>query len=259
MREGRLGDLIERLQRGFVADWVRRVLEIDGINRAIVIGAQGFGAFFPFLIIYGSIVGDSSAVSDDLVDRFDLEGSAAATLRSLFGSANEEPSDATVIGVVLLSISALAFARALQRLYESSWRVERLGVRASGFGLIWLAALIAYLSLLPVISGLTGIPGWDLTVSLSAGGALWLATPYLLLARRVNPRRLLPSALLTVVSMTVVGACSALYMPALVESYGEEFGTIGVAFALLSWLTAGAMTLMATATLGAVVTERFLD
>jgi uncharacterized BrkB/YihY/UPF0761 family membrane protein len=112
-----------------------------------------------------------------------------------------------------------------------------------------LAELLAWLFLQPELSGLPS--GVRLGVSLAIGAILWLTTPYLLLGRRIAPRRLARSGGIGAVAMTLAGWASAIAMPPIVASSSDQFGTIGVAFAMLAWLTAIAMTIMASAVAGA--------
>lgn len=256
---GRLGERLRRLAEPverFLLDWLRRIVAIAGVDRALAIGAQAFGALFPLLILYATVVpGKSGGFSDAIVDEFDLKGSAAATVRQLFGTGDDVTGDATSIGALILVFSALSFTRALQRLYESAWGFKPRGYRATGWGLLWLGCFSAYFSLLPPLTRAIDVPVWNLAVSLVLGAGLWLATPYLLLSRRAPWRRLIYGALLTAAGMTASSLAAAVYMPAMIESYSGEFGTIGVAFALLSWLIAIAMVLMVTATGGAVIAE----
>jgi membrane protein len=91
------------------------------------------------------------------------------------------------------------------------------------------------------------------TVSLACSAAMWLFTPWLLTGRRVPWQRLLPQALLTAVGLTALGIASVIYMPPAVASAASQFGFIGVAFALLSWLFAVALILVVTASLGSTL------
>ena len=236
---------------GFGRRMYRRVHEIDGIDRAIAIGALSFTAVFPLLIVYAALIsrGDGEAVAGRLIGRFDLTGSTADSIDRAF-QAPVGSSTAPIVGAVLVVLTALSFTRAMQRLYETAWGLDRRGLKASGWGLLWLAELLAWLLLQPGLDSV--LPeGVNAAVSLALAGGLWLSTPYLLLGRRVNYRRLFPSAVLSTVLMTLAGVVSVVAMPHVVASSANQFGTIGVAFALLSWLTALALVIMAAAVVGA--------
>ena len=59
-------------------------------------------------------------------------------------------------------------------------------------------------------------------VSLASATGLWLATPYLLLERRIQWRRLIPTGLITAVALNLFGVGSALVMPHALGSAANE-------------------------------------
>lgn len=251
--------LVERLVAGPLKlgrDWVVRFVELQGFDRAVALGGQAFTALVPLLIVYTALVSEATGrdFADQLIRVFGLEGGAAAELRHAFAPAADVESQVSAFGAVLLIVSALSFARALQRLYQLSWGQPSLGLKATKWGLIWLALVIAVLTLRPlIVSGIDGVV--RLAISLAIGGAAWLLTPFVLLARRVAWRRLVPTALLTSAGMTALAACSAVWMPRTVATSAAQFGVIGVAFALLSWLVGAGMVLVLAASGGVVIEE----
>jgi membrane protein len=125
---------------------------------------------------------------------------------------------------------------------------------ANAWGLLWLAAFSAYFSVQPAIVGLfDGVVAVVVTIGFTTG--LWLMTPWILVAKRISWRRLLPQAVLTALSLDVLALVSVLYMPHAVSTASRQFGVIGVAFALLSWLFVGAFILVVTAAVGATLVE----
>ena len=114
--------------------------------------------------------------------------------------------------------------------------------------------MIAVLTLRPlIVSGTGGVV--RLAISLAIAGVAWLLTPVILLARRVAWRRLVPTALLTSAGMTGLAVCSAVWMPRTVATSAAQFGVIGVAFALLSWLVGAGMVLVLSASGGVVIEQ----
>jgi membrane protein len=242
---------------GLVEAWVKRFFEIQGIDRSIVLAAQAFTALFPLLIVYASIVPHASGLdfADTLIDRFDLDGAAAESVRQAFAPPDTVQSSVSIVSVIFVVVAALAFTRAFQRIYEEAWRLERRGARDSVWGLAWLGAMVVAYSIGPVITvSLGGL--LDSAVTLTTAAGLWLLTPYLLLARRLPWRRLVPGALLTATIMTAVGVASAIFVPPSVTSSADQFGIIGVAFALLGWLVVIGFAVTIAATGGAVITEQ---
>jgi membrane protein len=234
---------------------VERFFELEGFDRAMALAGQAFAALLPFLIVLGTV---SPASGEDaafaIIDRLELTGQSAAVVREAVAQPAETEDGISVLGFLILVISALAFTRALQRLYVRAWRLDRFGVRGNAWGLEWLALLAVYLSLQPAIIGLfDGVVAT--TVSLACSAAMWLFTPWLLTGRRVPWQRLLPQALLTAVGLTALGIASVIYMPPAVASAASQFGFIGVAFALLSWLFTFALVLVVTAAIGSTLVE----
>jgi membrane protein len=242
---------------GMAVDFGRRSLarfvELEGFDRSMALAGQAFAALLPLMIVFGTVAqGSSAEVADDLIDRFDVSGSAADTLREAV--AQPPDSGVSAVGVVLLVISALSFTRALQRLYVRAWRLDNLGWRGNVWGLLWLAVFIAFWSLHPAILDLVdGVVAFAVSLALST--ALWLCTPWLLVARRVSWHRLLPQAFLAAVGLAALAIAGAIYLPRAVASTSAEFGVLGVAFTLLSLLFAAALVLVVTAALGATLAD----
>jgi membrane protein len=231
-----------------------RFVELDGFDRAMALAGQTFAALLPLLIVVGSVSPThDDTLADALIDRFDLSGSAAEPLRAAV--ARPPHAGISAVGVVLLVISALSFTRAMQRLYIRAWRLDKLGLRANYWGLIWLALFVAFWSLQPAIVGLfSGVLAFSVSLALST--ALWLLTPWLLTATSIPWRRLLPQALLTAVGLLALAIGSAFYLPRAVASASAQFGILGVGFTLLSLLFAISLVLVVTAALGATLADR---
>ena len=233
----------------FFREWLRRFFGVQGFDRAMAIGAYAYSALIPAVIVYSAVVSDEKSFADTLIDRFELSGSSADAVRSAFGASATVQSSVTWFGVLLLIISALSFARAMQRLYEGAYDLPPLSMRNTNWALLWL--LIVFLAALvrPLIDRgpVTGL-------ILSA--AIWLATPYLLLGRRVHWSRLVSVALLSAVGMSGVGIYTVIYMPHAISDSAAQYGVFGIGFALLGWLFVSACVLVAAATGGALITER---
>jgi len=84
---------------------------------------------------------------------------------------------------------------------------------------------------------------------------LWWWTPYLLLLGRVRARSLLPGGLLTAAAMLVLGKVSSVVLPRTVRNNERQFGTIGMVFAIESWLVVVACTIVLAAVVSAVAAQ----
>ena len=241
----------------FGRDCLTRFFSVQGLDRAMALAAQAFTTLLPLLVVYGALVPtpDGEDFAGRIIDRLDLEGASAKSVEEAFASSSTTASSVTAIGIVLLVISALSFTRGLQRLYEGSFGLPALGIRGTRYGLQWLLVMVLVLTFRPLVLGFLH----DTAAAVGAVGLsllLWLATPYLLLGKRIAWRRLVPAAVLTTVGMGVYTATSFLWLPRTIESLSEQFGFIGISFALVSWFFAAASILVAGAAIGAVVDQR---
>jgi membrane protein len=230
-----------------------RFIELEGFDRSMAMAGQAFAALLPLLIVVSSISpGSGDDVADAMIERLDVSGSAAETLRTAL--AQPQDSGTNVAGAVLLVISALSFTRALQRLYIRAWRLDKMGLRANAWGLAWLGVFVTFWSIQPAIIALfDGLLATAISFALST--LLWLWTPWLLTARIIPWRRLLPQALLTALGLLALGIGAAIYLPVAIASTSSEFGILGVGFTLLGLLFALGLVLIVTAAVGATLGE----
>jgi membrane protein len=224
------------------------LLRLNLIDRSLALGAQAFSALIPLMIVLESAQRGNDSMASDLIERFGLSGDAADVVRDTF-TATEGQDTVTAFSVVLLVVSVLSFTRRLQRLYEETWGFETRGLRGTAAGLLWLACFAAYVSLHPALDELVPRRG-GMLLSLAGAFAVGLFTPYLLLGRRLRWRRLVLQAALTAGGLAGLGIWSAVYMPRAIESSASAYGSIGVAFAMLTWLWGLGMVLVAAAVYG---------
>jgi membrane protein len=243
----------------FGRDWAARFVGVQGADRAMSLAALSFSAIIPLLVVYSAVVPrpDGEDFASELIDRFELDGDAAASVREAFTASATVADSLSLFGLLLLVISALSFTRGLQRLYESVYGLTPLGMRGTPAGLSWLVAVIAFITVRPLVAGLFEDEAiLELGVSLALGAVLWLMTPYLLLARRLPSRILLPWAGFAAVGNTALALTSVIWLPRTIATSAAQYGAIGVAFALLGWLVALCFVLVISAAGGAVTAER---
>ncbi|MDX6627733.1 MAG: rane protein [Solirubrobacterales bacterium] len=233
---------------------VERFVGMQAVDRAVALASLGFTAIVPLFVIVGAVLPGDRGLADALVNRFHLRGSSADLVRQVVAQPDATKQALSWLGVALLIVSALSFTRALQRVYEQSWRLEALGARGTPAGLVWIAGIVVWIALFAAarraLIDATG-PVVALIVVLAGNGVLWLATPYVLLSRRLRWRALVPTAALTTIAMTVLSAASVIYMPNAIDESAARYGPIGIAIALLSWLVAIGFVLVTSAAVGA--------
>ena len=230
---------------------------IQGIDRSLVLASQAFTALIPLLLLVSALapVGRRDVVATAVNGRFRLTGDAAAAVDQLFA----HPGGSTSIGLLsgfLLLFSGVSLTRRMQRMYQQAWRLEAPpGVGHTLHAALGLTALLLGLSGLYLARGLLESLPWSelllLVVSAGASFLMFTTVPWLLLDRRVTWRRLVPTGATTAVCTSAYGIASTMYMPRLMETYSRRYGLFGVTLALVGWLLAVAVILVASAVVAA--------
>lgn len=252
-------ELLDRFGHTPPVRLVRLFVDIDGRDRILMLAGQAFIAVIPLLIVVATVsgTGGSSAVGSYLVRRFALDGSAEESVRILFDRPPEATGGITLFSLVVLVWTSNSFARSLQRTFASAWGLPRSGMRGTVLRTVGLVVLLVVLfgtSWLgnaleegPVVGGVVVL----VQLLILVGG--WALASHLMLARRVPARRLLPGAVASAVVQLVVGWGTAIWLPGLVTRNADNYGVIGAALALVSWLILVAATIVASAVLGRVL------
>jgi len=240
---------------------LERLRAVGLVQSGVVLAAQTFLALFPLLMAAAALLpkGASDALRNTLRHRVGVSGRTDESVGALVASRSDLRGAITVAGAIVVLASATSFTRALQRVYENSWELPRVGLKGSLRGLMWLGGLIVYLSVLGAGlrfagSGATGSAIRGLLVVVLAF-VLWWWTPYVLLSGRVTARALLPTGLLTAAVLLVMGQLSTVVVPRTVRSNERQFGTIGAVFAIESWLVVISCAIVGAAVVGAVLAQ----
>jgi membrane protein len=229
---------------------------MQALDRSMAIASQAFTALIPLLILVSALApaDQGNLVSDLLITKFGLVGDTASSVELLF----EHSADGAIGGlsVVILLLSGVSLTRRLQRMYVTVWRLEMVaGLRGSLNAALALAVLLVEMTLLylarSMVRGLPADGAVALTMPAVVGILLWTSIPWLLMDRRIPWRRLLPAGILASVAVSVYGQVSALYMPRMMETYSERYGLFGVTLALVGWLLAITILLVAATVVAA--------
>jgi membrane protein len=244
--------------RRLVAPFAERLVEVELFDRAVALASQAFVALIPLMVVAAALLpyGQRAGFADSIVQRFHLSGDSADAVEHVFAQPADVQSTLSAFGVLLLVVSALSFCRALQRLYEKAWRLAPQGMRTTGTHLIWLAVACLYASVAGALN--TAAADWlgtrgQLAVAFVLSFAIWLWTPYVLLRRRVERRKLRWTGALTATGMVAYNVGSLFYMPHAIDESAERFGSIGIAIAIVSWLIGVGFVLVVAAAFGAVL------
>jgi membrane protein len=238
-----------------------RLVEVRFVDRIVILAAQAFSAALPLLIVVSTISphpgGDSPAAY--LARRVGLAPDDVSSLQVVVAPPPSARTSIGVLSVVLALLTATSFARALQRSYELAWRLPRAGLRTAWRPLALVVGLALYVERLFLFGRLVrGGPAGTLLedlVTFAGGWALWTGAGWILLGGRVRLRLLAAGGFLTAVGFAVLRRLSAFYLPTLVASNQQQYGLLGVAFTLFSWLWACAFVIVVATVVGAILAE----
>jgi membrane protein len=238
-----------------------RLVEVRFVDRIVILAAQAFSAALPLLIVVSTISphpgGDSPAAY--LARRVGLAPDDVSSLQVVVAPPPSARASIGVLSVVLGLLTATSFARALQRSYELAWRLPRAGLRAAWRPLALVVGLALYVELLflfgRLVRGGGGVTLLEDLVTFAGGWALWTGAGWILLGGRVRLRLLAAGGFLTAVGFAVLRRLSAFFLPDLVASNQRQYGLLGVAFTLFSWLWACAFVIVVATVVGAVLAE----
>jgi membrane protein len=240
--------------RGTLPDRViQRMIAIGGYDRALALAAQAFGALFPLMLGLAAIVPQerrAAAVAWGL----GLSDQAAAQLAAFLD--DPAPSGSlTAVGVAVLVVSVLGFARTLQRTYLAAWDLPSTGLRGYGLGLAAAAAIVAELALIlasgPLLSRISDSLPLGFTVRLVVASLVWWPVQRVLLGGRVGWRALAPGAVVTGAGQAALLLVSSIAVPLMFSHETTRYGIAGVGVALVSWLVVFGWMLVVAALVGA--------
>ena len=138
--------------------------------------------------------------------------------------------------------SGLGLVVTLETAFGAVWQAEGRGMKNRAFALLWLAGagllLTASVAATTAAGFLPGPLTWlSLLPTLLVDIALWLWTFKALTTRAGLPWRAhLPGAILGAVGFQVLKIVGGVYVPRIVGSSSALYGSLGVVFALLTWL-----------------------
>jgi membrane protein len=211
---------------------------------------------FPFFIVAGAL--DGHATARGLSRRLGLDRQAAADVGHLFTSSHATVASITGFAWVFLILSAFSVGASLQGLYQRIFGLDSKTTRDMPRSLVWLVLLMAWLygaafvgppvrAAGPAVFAIVGLVLFTL---------FWWLSMWLLLAGRIPWRKLFPSALATGVFWLGMEAVFAVIFSGMVISYDQQYGPIGIVFALMSYLIAIGVVVVLGAVTGLVWQER---
>jgi uncharacterized BrkB/YihY/UPF0761 family membrane protein len=243
------------LRPEFVLRAINRFQKIAGFDRAIALASGALTATIPLAIVTSAISTKlgGKGTADRIIDRYELTGGGAEAVRDVFAPPSGVSTSLGIVGFFFLLVAVLSFTRGVQRLFEQTWELDPLSVRNTFNGLLWIAGLVAYLAITGVIHNVLGRSRLELSAALLSAplAAVFLVwSGWVLGAKRIARRTLLPFGLLGAVLVTAYSVGATVYVPHLFSTYATRYGVIGAVFAMISALFCVMVVVVASAAAG---------
>ena len=232
-------------------------IRIELFDRSMTVAAQFFTSVFPILILVSTWSGGANT------DAIESALSMPEETTSILDDAAQGGAAFGIVGTLMVLASATSLSRALTRAFSAVWKLPRPKTRLTA-AWRWLAVVLALALSVVVVSALTGAAAkvppehvWQLAVSLTCDTAIAVFVPWVLLSGVLQPRHLVPGALIFGLVMLVVRPATGVWLPRALEVSADRYGPIGVAFTYLAWLYIVSFCFLAAAALGhAIATDR---
>jgi len=257
----RLDTIRQRIEQTILFRIWERLLENEFLDRSVALGAKAFVSLFPCLIVVAAFTPSSirDSIITTLTRRLGLSGDGLTMVKAAFATSDDTKRATGVVGLLFTFFYINSFTTALRRVYTRAWRRPS-GRFASGYavGAGFLVGLAAYFAL---IGGLRSVlakgPASAVFIVFAwiAAIGVWLLTPWMMLGRQVRARALIPSAVLTATGSLLFAASSSVWMPRTVAENQHQFGFVGVALSLVTWLTGVATIIVVGACAAPVLAE----
>lgn len=251
---------VGRIKTGSAGTFYSRLSAVDFMNSAFVFAVLFMISFFPFLAVLDAAAGRN--IGQTIIIRLGLNDQAAKAVGRLISSGHQTVAALTVLGAAFLVLFALGIPAILQTWYQRVYdqpaphggAVKQIVCR-----LLWIAALLAYDSLLVLVGRQVGPAGGHVLIfacEFAITVFFWWWTVHFLLLGSIGWRALFPAAVATGFCLTGLGVFSALLLSGSIISGEKTYGPIGVVTVLLSYLIGYAVCLHLGAVFGRMWSER---
>ena len=233
-----------------------RLSELDFINQALVLAGVMTLWLIPALIVLDRVRGRSSVGT--VSQRMGLNAEASSHVSGLFNSGASSTA-VTAGAIAVVAFGLLGAAGAVERLYELAFRLQGRGAKDLWRRLVWPVVLVASVSGMRALTGeLKPLPGASLLVAVVSFTLLvpffWWSMHFLLAARK-RWGELLSSAVVTALCWIGFGVFAQFYFSSMVISNDQQYGKIGVVFAMMTWLLAAGVVLILGPVVGTAWSE----
>lgn len=248
-----------------IAAIAKRFNEIDGGNQAVLISVQLFTVVIPLIIIgFSYFVGFAADASPGTVwiRELGLVEPASGHVRDAFGATDGLRSEWSFLGLAAFLVWGIPMSMTVAAIFAKAWQREQFGARQRlGRGARWFVLYLTMIVLRERIAyghepgGLTQVLLF--IVALIPVWVFWSLTPVVLVRDGARGLHYLALAGLAgvVIDGIVIPLGGRLIFPTVIEAW-VDFGSIGVAMALMTWCGVLGIGWVLTACTGAVIWER---
>jgi len=234
---------------------VNRFQKIVGFDRSMALASSALTGLAPLLILSSAVLGGD--IADQVIQRYGLTGGGADAVRAVF-SGEGAGAGLSVFSVIFLAISTLSFARAAQRLFEQNWELKPLSVRNTRNSLGWIVTLAFYAAATGALvtalgRGKLGLVAAACEAPLTGAFLVW--SGWILSARRLTWRALLPFGITAGVLTAAYSVGATVYLPTLFNSQASRYGAAGAVFGTVSALFGAMLVIVVSAALGREVRD----
>ncbi|GAB2644976.1 hypothetical protein ABI214_11660 [Prescottella soli] len=215
------------------------IVDIDWADRSMTLAAQSFTSVLPVVIV-ASTVGSRDTFTAGFFSQFGINLDSVDVPPGSF-----EPTEPTfaafgIIGLLMVVLSGTSFARALGRMYGRVWHVPTLKMSswwrwvAVLLSVASSAALVGFTEILRDVPYLGGCLA--LVAQFAVWTGLWSLVPYLLTERRLSPRVLWTTGVITAVGLSALGVAGDIVLPRTAAAAETKFGELGLVFTAIGWM-----------------------
>ena len=243
------------LRPDFVLRVVNRFQKVAGFDRSVALASSALTAVIPLAIVASAVASPLGAkdTAARIIARYGLTGGGADAVRGIFAPPAGTSTSLGVAGFLFLMVAVLSFTRAVQRLFEQTWELTPLSVRNTVNGLLWGGGLLLYVVLSGLIHAAIGRSRLDLAavlIVLPLSAVFFVWTGWVLSARRIRRRALVPFGVLAATLTAVYSVGARVYLPHSFSGYATRYGVIGAVFAMISVLFCIMVVLVGSAAAG---------
>jgi membrane protein len=241
----------------------RRYRLVEGPLQSALLSLYILVAVLPALLVMEEYLDPHpNSLANSLVHHYRLNASTSELIHNVLGEGRSHELGSALLAIASALVFGIGFGHVLQLVHARAWQLDlRTGVLDTvGYGAV-LAGLYGLLMLLllqlndfhprsTVVKVLLGI-GWAGFLTL-----FFVVVPWLLTHKQLEPRDLVPAAVLTALGLVALMVVSRFVMQFWVDLYARDYGGLGVVLALYFWIAFCSAIIVWAASLSPALADR---